>query len=180
MLQIDGTTRLLTDGERSPEGVKLISANSRRAVLEIDGKRSTHSLGSRVSTAFADKSSKRVSIYRDSQGMFTTVGSINGLPVTFLLDTGASAIALDRHQAKRLGVSYRLEGNPIRVQTAAGTSKAYAVKLDTVKVGDIVQRNVDAFVIENDNSGMVLLGMSYLGRVKMRDEGQVMHLEQKY
>ncbi len=112
--------------------------------------------------------------------MYTTVGSINGMPVNFLIDTGASAVAMSAAEAKRLGVNYKLEGERIQVRTASGISAAYRVQLDTVKVGDILQRNVNAFVIEGNAPQMVLLGMSYLGRLKIRNEGSVMHLEQKF
>lgn len=94
VLSVDGKRRVLARGERSPEGVTLIDSNSNQAVLEMKGRRSTHVLGSRISTAFTERQSKRVSIYRDSRGTYTTIGSINGMPVNFLVDTGATAIAM--------------------------------------------------------------------------------------
>ena len=180
VLLIDGERRILTVGERTTEGVKLIRADSKRAVIEVGGKRYTHTLGSQISTSFAKGSTKRVSIYRNPRGMFTTVGSINGLPVNFLIDTGASAIAMGTFEARRLGLNYEIEGTEIVVRTASGLSNAYAVKLNTVKLGDIVQRNVEAFVIDNDEPDTVLLGMSYLGQLNIVNEGAVMHLEQRY
>ena len=180
ILLIDGNERIVAEGERTPEGVALIRATSTQAVLEIDGQQSVHTLGGRVTTSYAQKPVQRVSIYRNARGMFTTVGSINGLPVNFLVDTGASAVAMSAMQAKRLGIPYRLEGSPTTVQTASGTTRAFAVKLDTIKVGDILQRDVDAFVLERDNSALVLLGMSYLSRVRIENDGRVMHLERKY
>ncbi len=180
VLLINGERRILTVGERAAEGVKLISADSKQAVIEVGGKRYTHTLGSQISTSFAKGSTKRVSIYRNPRGMFTTVGSINGLPVNFLIDTGASAIAMGTFEARRLGLNYKIEGTEIVVRTASGLSNAYAVKLNTVKLGDIVQRNVEAFVIDNDEPDTVLLGMSYLGQLNIVNEGAVMHLEQRY
>jgi aspartyl protease family protein len=97
-----------------------------------------------------------------------------------MVDTGASAVALNRSEASRLGISYLLEGDRIYVRTASGGSKAYAVKLDSVRLGDIMLRNVDAFVIDGDEPHTVLLGMSYLQRVNIKNDGQVMILEQKY
>lgn len=180
VLWIDGKRRVLARGERSPEGVTLIDSTSDRAILEIQGQRSTHVLGSRVTTAFAKRRTKRVSIYRDPQGTYTTVGSINGIPVNFLVDTGATAIAMGAEQARRLGVDFRLEGRKIGIRTAAGRANAFEVKLTTVKVGDIEQKNVVAYIIEGDAPKTVLLGMSYLNRLKISNEGHVMHLEQKY
>jgi aspartyl protease family protein len=180
VLLIDGKRHILTVGERTLEGVKLISADSKQAVIEIRGKRHTHTLGSQISASFAQGSTKRVSIYRNPKGMFTTVGSINGLPVNFLVDTGASAIAMSTLEARRLGLNYKMEGKKIVVRTASGLSSAYAVKLNVVKLGDIVQHNVDATVINSDEPATVLLGMSYLGHLNITNEGTVMHLEQQY
>jgi aspartyl protease family protein len=180
VLLIDGKRRILTVGECTTEGVKLISADSKQAIIEIGGKRHTHTLGSQISASFAQGSTKRASIYRNPKGMFTKVGSINGLPVNFLVDTGASAIAMSTREARRLGLNYRMEGKKIVVRTASGLSSAYAVKLNVVKLGDIVQRNIDAIVIDGDESATVLLGMSYLGHLNITNEGAVMHLEQQY
>ncbi len=180
VLLIDGKRCILSIGERSPEGVALVSANSSQALLEIQGHRSIYKLGSRVSTSFTKAASKRITIYRDPQGAYTTVGSINGFPVNFLVDTGASAIAMGGQEARRLGISYKLEGRRTHIQTASGTALAYVVRLDTVKIGDIQQRNVQAFVIEGEAPSTVLLGMSYLNRFNILNKGQVMHLEQKY
>lgn len=180
IILVEGKRHFLSTGERTPEGVKLVEANSRQAVLEIDGQRTVHTLGSRVTASFAKKQVPRVQIYKNHRGLFTTVGSINGLPVQFMVDTGASAVALNRIEASRLGIPYLLEGEKIYVRTASGGSKAYAVKLDTVKLGGILQRNVDAFVVDGDEPHTVLLGMSYLQRVNIKNDGQVMILEQKF
>lgn len=180
VLLIDGKRRVLSIGERSPEGVTLVSANSSRALLEIQGHRSIYKLGSRISTSFAKAESKQITIYRNPKGSYTTVGSINGFPVNLLVDTGASAIAMSGQEARRLGISYRLEGSRTRVQTASGTALAYGVRLATVTIGDIQQRNVRAFIIEGEAPRTVLLGMSYLDRFNIINKGQVMRLEQKY
>lgn len=177
---IDGNRRILSIGEQSTEGVRLIEADSRQAILEIEGERKAYTLGSRVSTRFATRENRQVTIYRSAKGMFTTVGSINGLPVDFLVDTGATAIAMNAAQARRLGVSYRLDGQPASVRTASGIAPAWTVTLDEVKVGDILQRNVQAYVLEGPEPRTTLLGMSYLGRLDIRNEGQVMVLEEKY
>lgn len=89
--------------------------------------------------------------------MSTTVGLINGLPVDFLVDTAASMTAMSSAGARRLGIAYRLDGQHRVVKAASGLAKAYAVKLDTVKVGDILRRTVDAVVLDHVGSGMVLL-----------------------
>jgi aspartyl protease family protein len=180
MVNVDGKRRLLKLNKPSPEGLVLISANSREAVIEVDGERRSYRLGGHVSTRYSDPEQVSAKIWRDLSGAYTTVGSINGRTVNFLVDTGATAIAMSTADARRLGVAYKLEGNPIDVNTANGRAPAYEVELDRVQVGDIVLRNVRAFVIKNADPGHILLGMSYLNKVKMENQGSVLLLKRKY
>jgi aspartyl protease family protein len=180
MVRIDGKRRLLKLDKPSPEGVLLISADSKEAVIEVDGERRSYPLGSRVSTRYSEPEKVSAKIWRDQSGAYTTVGTINGRTVNFLVDTGATGVAMHREDAKRLGLAYRLDGKPIYVSTANGTATAFEVTLDRVQVGDIMLRNVRGFVIEGQGSGRVLLGMSFLNRVKMEDQGTVLFLHSKF
>lgn len=180
MVSVDGTRRLLKLNKPSPEGLLLISADSREAVIELEGERRTYRLGSHVSTNYSQPEQVSAKIWRDQSGGYTTVGSINGRTVNFLVDTGASAVAMHASDAKRLGIQYRMEGDPIYVSTANGTAPAYEVTLDRVQVGKITLINVRGFVIDSPGSGRVLLGMSFLGRVKMEDQGTVLMLHRKF
>jgi aspartyl protease family protein len=180
MVRIDGKRRLLKLNKASPEGVVLISADSREAVIEVDGERRGYSLGSRVSTQYNEPDMASAKIWRNADGGFTTVGAINGRTVNFLVDTGASAIGMYRADAKRLGLAYRLDGNPMYVSTANGTAPAYELTLSRVQVGDILLRNVRAFVIESEGDGRILLGMSFLSQVRMEDQGSVLLLHKKF
>ena len=180
MVRVDGKRRLLKLNKPSPEGLLLISADSKQAVIEINGERRSYPLGSRVSTRFSEPEVVSAKIWRDENGAYTTVGAINGRTVNFLVDTGATGVAMYRSDAKRLGLAYRLEGDPIYVSTANGTVPAYEVNLNRVQVGDIVLRNVLGYVIESQGSGRLLLGMSFLNRVKMEDQGSVLFLHRKF
>lgn len=180
MVRVDGERRLLKLNKPSPEGLLLISADSKEAVIEIDGERHSYPLGSRVTTRYSEPEQVSAKIWRDQSGAYTTVGTINGRTVNFLVDTGATGVAMHREDAKRLGLAYRLEGKPIYVSTANGTTSAFEITLDRVQVGDIVLRNVRGFVIEGQGSGRVLLGMSFLNRVKMEDQGSVLFLHRKF
>ncbi len=181
VVRIDGQQRLLAVGQRSPEGVTLIRADSRTAVLEVDGKTVELALDRAIGGQYREPAdSPEVRIYRNPHGMFRTVGSINRLPVNFLVDTGASQVAMNAAQARRLGVDYRVSGNPTAVSTASGFARAYAVKLASVKVGDIELSNVDALVIEGNHLGEVLLGMSFLGRVEMANTDDALVLRKKF
>ena len=179
VLLIDGTRHILAVGKTSPEGVKLISANSRGAVLEFDGQQKQYSLGNTVSTTFTTRKTQKETIYKDSGGMYMTFGNINGRSVRFLVDTGASAIAMNVDQAKKLGILYDKVGTPASVSTASGFTKAYRIQLKSVSVGDITQKNVEAFVIDGSHPGPILLGMTFLGQLDVEHCGNAMTLMQK-
>jgi len=181
VVMIDGKRHILSSGETSPEGVKLVSADSVGAVFEYQGKRLERQLDGRVRAIVKQRDTgEDVLIFRDSAHMFLTVGSINGLPVKFLVDTGASSVAMNSAQARRLGIDFHVEGDPTYVSTASDVVKAYRVKLDTVKVGSIRIRNVTAVVIEGAQPAEVLLGMTYLSRVEMINQGDRLILRRKY
>jgi len=148
VIKIDGKQRILKPGNSSPEGVLLISSNSSEAVLEFEGSRKAYSIGNHISTSFKRDKQASVSIYRNERGMFTTVGSINGFPVNFLVDTGASSVAMNRKQADRLGLDYRLNGTPLGISTASGFERGWRTQLDRVQVGEVSLRNVEGTVID--------------------------------
>ncbi|MDH3871384.1 MAG: retroviral-like aspartic protease family protein, partial [Gammaproteobacteria bacterium] len=100
---IDGKQHMLSVGETSPEGVKLLSADSESAVLIVDGIEVRGNLDGRVSARKQSPAVQEVHIRRNNMSMYSTVGSINGLPVSFLVDTGATQIAMNDAQARRLG-----------------------------------------------------------------------------
>lgn len=180
VLSIDGQQRMLKVGQTSPEGVKLLRADSAAAELEVDGERRTVRLGTHVAGTYAPPATKEVRIWPDGRGMYSTVGSINGMPVRFLVDTGATSIAMNGAEARRLGLAYRLDGRKGHASTASGVVPTYKVKLNVVQVGDIRLRQVDALVIEGEFPEQVLLGMSFLGRLKIENHGAAMLLRQQH
>ena len=177
---IDGTRRLLRSGDTSPEGVSLISATSEEAVLEIDGKRQRYSLGSQISGSYAKPSQVKVRIWPTPNNMYVVLGSINGYPVKFVVDTGATLVSMSGREAKRLGIDYRVTGRRGQSSTASGIAEIFTVTLDRVKVGDIELRNVRGAVHDGDFPPATLLGMSFLSRLNMRQDGQALELELKY
>src|SRR5204863_6727546 len=98
--------------------------------------------------------------------------------VRFLVDTGATAVSLSASDATRLGIDYR-KGQPSLMGTANGSAVAYQVKLDTVRVGNIILSNVDAAVLEGQMP-FALLGMSFLNRMEMKRNGQTMVLTKRF
>ena len=179
VVEIDGDRTVLRVGQRDKRGVRLISADSERAVLEVNGQIRELSLGAatgRISAA----SVREVQIVRDTRGMFLTAGSINSQPMEFLVDTGASAVVLNSTHARRLGINFRYEGEAGPVNTASGVATAYRVVLDRVRVGEIELKSVEALVMEGDHPGIALLGMSFLNRLELQNEGSLLRLRQRF
>jgi len=140
IVMIDGQRRTLSAGQTSPEGVKLINADSKQAVLEFDGKRKVYQPGGAISLSYAKPEHHEEKIYADERGMFHSVGTINGRTVRFLVDTGATTVAMNKTQARQLGVDYRMKGERIVVSTASENVKGYRVRLKSVTLGRIKQR----------------------------------------
>ncbi|MCW9030230.1 MAG: TIGR02281 family clan AA aspartic protease [Gammaproteobacteria bacterium] len=179
IVKIDGERRTLKKGKVSPEGVKLISADSQMAILEVDGQQQEYKLGRHVGTSFKKKESAEAKIM-PVNGMYSIAGFINGRPVNFLVDTGATWIAMNSHQARSLGINFRYIGKRGMVSTANGVAPVYRITLDKVRVGEIELSNVEAGVLEGASPSEVLLGNSFLNRVEMQRQGQVMLLKQKF
>ena len=173
VLTIDGKQRLLKAGKTSPEGVKLISATSRIAVLEVDGQRHEMGISQSISASFRQSEKKEVRIQSGRGGHYYAAGQINGRSVDFLVDTGATNIAMNKATAQRLGINYRA-GRESRAQTAGGIVPTYIVNLARVTVGGISVDNVIASVHLDDSPSVVLLGNSFLGQLELQQEDGVL------
>jgi len=174
-----GKPKTYSVGQMTPDGIKVLSADSSKVVLEVDGKRRELGMGQGIAIAGGGTSAQTATLYANNAGHFLGEGYINGSPMKFLVDTGASSIALSGKEARRLGLSY-LSGDIGAASTAAGVVKAYRISLNTVKIGSIVMHQVEAMVLEGDSPPVVLLGMSVLNRVQMERDGMVMTLTKKY
>jgi aspartyl protease family protein len=179
MIRIDSVSRTLSSGQTSPEGVRLIEADSKQATLEVDGVSSVYRPGSLISLDYRKAENIVEKVYAGDDGMFHGVGSINGRTVEFLLDTGASTMAMNKQQAKSLGVQYRMRGEPATISTASEQVRGYIVKLKSVSLGGIRQRNVEATVIDGDHPGPILMGMSFLDKLTVEKNGRTMTLRQR-
>ncbi len=176
----NGKPRTLSVGQVSPEGVKLISANSQTAVLEIEGKRLELAMGQAASVGGAVSSEpSSVTLYANSAGHHLADGQINGVPMKFIVDTGATSIAMNSSDAKRAGIDYK-KGAQIPVHTANGNVVAYQVVINTLKLGSVTLHQVNGVVLEGSSPAVVLLGMSALSRLEMKREGIALTLIKKY
>ena len=182
MLLINYEQLLVSVGETTEHGVTLLAADANSAIIEVDGKRRLVTLGGLIHSQPGQGSEQdtKIYVYRGPDNMFRTIGSINGYPVNFLVDTGASSIAISSREARRLGINYRLTGKPIWISTASGTESGYRVTIDRVTIEGITLRSIDGLVLEGNEPSSPLLGMSYLNRFEIINDGQVMTLKQKY
>ena len=145
---------------------------------EIGGKKRPLRVGQHaIGTAAADGSG-RIVMTADNQGHFVTTGSVNGVAVRFLVDTGATMISLGASDARRVGVDFN-RGQKGMTQTANGQSVVSKVQLDTVRIGDVTLHNVDA-VIHQTEMPVALLGMSFLNRMEMQRDGSTMTLKRRF
>ncbi len=178
MVRIDGGSPKVIAAGQSIQGVKLISASSEGAVFEVEGKRRTLSMGQSFAAQAGNGGKPEVILNADSRGHFSTQGAINGGSMTFLLDTGATSIAIPARDATRLGIDYKTQ-RPHAVSTANGIVPAWRVTFNSVKVGGITLHQVEGVVLES-GLDVALLGMSFLNRTDMKREGQTMTLTQRY
>mgnify|MGYP003337661111 CR=1 FL=1 len=179
MLSIDGVPRVMKVGQTSPEGVRLVSATAREAVVTVAGREIRLTPAREPGGSFSDPGRREIPVARNERGEYRIVGSVNGAQQSFVIDTGANVVVLSGRDAERLRVDYRRLGEPTRVLTAAGPSDAWSITLDRVDVSGILVRNVPATVIEGPHPEPALLGMSWLQRVGLREEQGVMYLRER-
>ncbi|TNF80502.1 MAG: TIGR02281 family clan AA aspartic protease [Gammaproteobacteria bacterium] len=179
VIRAGGGEKLLKVGETTAQGVTLIRADSREAVVAWQGQQHTLGLSKQVAGQYAEAQVSEVSIPADDLGQYRIRGAINNHYVDFLVDTGASVVALSSKQADALGINYR-RGQLGSVQTAQGNAESYFMTLEKVTVAGITAHNVQAAVITGRFPIDILLGMSFLKQVSIRESGGVMTLVQNY
>lgn len=114
-----------------------------------------------------------VILRQNLQGRYVAAGSIDGKPVTFLVDTGADAVAVSTARARALGLK---RGAVVSVATAGGMSTGYETRLDRIKLGAIELADVRALIIEGMDDDVALLGMTFLRRVEFSQREGVLTL----
>lgn len=174
-----GAPLTLSAGQRTPEGALLVSADSRSATFEIDGKLQVLELGQHAESAALTGALQTVTLAADARGHFVAEGRVNGSRVRFLVDTGATLVTLSAAQARRLGIDFK-SGQPAVSQTANGRVLVYRVRLDSVTLGPMTLLAVDAVVHESPGLDIALLGMSFLNRTEIRREGENLTLTKRY
>jgi aspartyl protease family protein len=173
--------RSLAVGE-SYQGVKLVSMQGDQADVEIAGTRQTLRLGgapaSVAGAAQASEGASKIVLSADTRGHFVTQGQINGHTATMMVDTGASYVSLSTSEAQRIGLDYKA-GQALAMSTANGVIPAWRVKLNNLRVGEVVLYDMDALV----SSGVmpfILLGNNFLGRFQMTRTNDQMVLDKRF
>jgi aspartyl protease family protein len=180
LVSINGGAPQSIGAGQTKNGVKLISADSESATFIVEGKRQTLRMGQAASVAGSSgpATSDPVSLYADSRGHFTGNLSINGASLKYLVDTGASTVAMNSGDAKFAKIDYE-KGEKASASTANGVVEVYLVKLNTLKIGTITLNNVEATVHEGGSPSVVLLGMSALNKLDMKRDNSIMTLTKK-
>ncbi len=178
MLMINGGEPQAVRVGESLDGVKLISIQGDQAIVEVGGKKRPLRIGQHAIGASSGDGSGKVMLTADARGHFFTTGTVNGTSVRFMVDTGASGIALSPSDARRIGIDLS-RGERGMASTANGVAPFVRVTLDTVRVGDITVHNVEAGVVQNEMP-YALLGMSFLNRMEMQREGSTMTLKKRF
>jgi aspartyl protease family protein len=197
MLRIDNKQQLLKVGDISPEGVTLISATSKKAVVEYEGKQFTIEpttiIRGEIKPTQAVKvtyeqdatpkpktqTHSEVIISADINDQYLTTVNIDGHDIKAIVDTGANTVAMSAQHANTLGIDYMNGGMVGSAQTASGVTPMHMVTLNSVKVGDIEVKDVNAAVLEGNFPDTILLGMTFLNEVHLAQEKGVMKLTQK-
>jgi aspartyl protease family protein len=178
VLAVDGGNPKTVKVGQKWNGIAVISVEKEQATVEIDGKRRVLARGQHYRGSAAPASRETVTLAADGQGHFFAEGAVNGIALRFMVDTGASVVALSPADAETIGIDWRKAPRMV-MQTANGNTLAYLVKLDRLKLGAIQLSNVDAVVTEQ-GMDVALLGMSFLNRVEMRRDGQTMTLIRRF
>lgn len=178
LLQVGDKQKIVVAGETF-EGVLLKSASGRGAVVVMDGREVKLNLNQSIAGNFKKPERSTMRIYPDALGMYVVRGSINGQPTRFLVDTGATYVTLSGRKARQLKIDFR-EGVQSTAETASAVVPVWQIKLDSVKIGNILVRDVNATVIEGNQPSDVLLGNSFLRHTSINQAGSVLQIEKRF
>jgi aspartyl protease family protein len=176
LLVIDGQTQMLAPGD-SARGVRLVRVDGDSVVVDSNGRQTVLRIGGapvRLAGGAGPSSAREVVIPASPGGHFFVSGAINGRAVQFLVDTGATLVAISSAEAQRLGIDHR-QGQRVQMHTANGVIAGHVITLSALRVADVELANVQAVVIPAPMPG-ILLGNSVLARFSMRRDSDVMRL----
>ncbi|HRM95146.1 MAG TPA: retropepsin-like aspartic protease, partial [Alicycliphilus sp.] len=153
----------------------VVSVGREDAVVDSAGGRRSLRLGEAPVRVGGSGTGQRVVLKADARGHFVSSGQINGRIMQYMVDTGASTVAIGRPDAQRMGLKFEEQGQSVRMNTANGVAQGWRMRLDSVRVGDVELRGVDAIVTPQPMP-YVLLGNSFLREFEMSRNGDEMML----
>lgn len=178
VLQVDGQRVTLRNGQQVGD-VRLIAADAKSALVEINGVQRRLAMSGRISTRFSEPAERSVTIPRNAQMQYAVTAEINGVRLPVIVDTGANIVAMNSAAAAAIGLAADA-GEPSQVQTAGSLVPARRVVLDSVVVGGIRVDAVAGTVMEGDYPVVVLLGMSFLQHVELEEKAGVLTLRARW
>ncbi|HSR02157.1 MAG TPA: TIGR02281 family clan AA aspartic protease [Methylophilaceae bacterium] len=183
LVMINGSGPYHLQAGQTKSGVKLISANSDVATLEVEGMKRVLRMGQAAfvaaSTSSTEAVNRPVSLYADQAGHFFGNLTLNGGSFKYVIDTGATNVTLNSNDAEAAKIDFR-KGTRVNMATANGVVPAFKITLNTLKIGTIILNNIDATVIEGSSPPFILLGMSAQNRLNIKRENSIMTLTKKY
>lgn len=181
LLVVDGgAPKALAAGE-THRGVKVVAVRADQVTVEVGGKRQSIDLGGApvsIGGGGGGAGGTQIVLTATSGGHFVTSGSINGRATQFMVDTGATSVAISADEARRMGINYE-SGERGQGSTANGVIPIWRVTLKSLRIQDVEVYGVDAVVVP---AGMphVLLGNSFLTRFQMKRENDMLTLTRRF
>lgn len=177
LLVVDGSAPRSVAPGGSHMGVRVVSVGRDGVVLEVAGAQRAIQLGESPVSIGSSAAGQRIVLKADARGHFINSGFINGRVMQYMVDTGATTVAIGRPDAQRMGLKFE-QGQPVMMNTANGTAQGWRMRLESVRVGDVELRSVDA-IVTAEAMPYVLLGNSFLREFHMNRSGDEMVLQRR-
>jgi aspartyl protease family protein len=180
LIMVDGSApKAVAPGESHKE-VKVLAVVGDQATVEVAGQRQVLRVGEAPVSVGSGPGGRgtKIVMTADTGGHYLAQGTINNRSARFMVDTGATSVAMGLGDAERLGIDFR-RGTPVLGGTANGVVQMWRVKLASVRIGDVEVLDVDGAVV-NASMPYVLLGNSFLNRFQMTRDNQLLVLERRY
>lgn len=178
LLVVDGSAPRAVGPGETHQGAKVLSVTRDEATVEVQGARRLLRLGESPVALGSSGSGKRIVLMADNQGHFINTGTINGKQMKYMVDTGASVVAIGRPDAERMGIKVD-DSQKVIMSTANGSATGWRVRLNSVRLGDVEVLGVTA-VIMPEGMPFVLLGNSFLTQFQMTRTNDQMVLEKRH
>ncbi len=178
LLVVDGSAPRAVGPGETHQGVKVLSVTRDEATVEVQGAKRLLRLGESPVALGTSGSGKRITLMADNRGHFVNTGFINGKLMKYMVDTGASVVAIGRPDAERMGIPFQ-QGQAVFMSTANGMAQGWRVRLDSMRLGDVEVLGVDAVVMP-EGMPFVLLGNSFLASFQMTRTNEQMVLEKRH